>query len=105
MTFNSRKGANVINADLWRILNDCENFRVLWPHYKWRFYCFVTHILEILLFSMDESNLRGMEFQSLIFFAGGSFEAGSASLDFCLWDLCFSLVSLLWESCYSLVSC
>ena len=33
----------------------------------------------------------------------GSPEAsGSAFLDLCLWELCFSLVSPLWELCYSL---
>ena len=105
MTFNSRKGANVINDDLWRILNDYANFRVLWLPYKWRFCCFVSHILEIMLFPMDESNLHGMVSRSLIVSAGGSPEAGSASLDFRLWELCFSLVSPLWESCYSLASC
>ena len=66
----------------------------IWPPYKCQLCFFVTHILEILLFPMDESNLRGMEFRSLIVSAGGSSEAsGSASLDFCLWELCFSLVS------------
>ena len=65
----------------------------------------VTHILEILPFMVCKSNLRGMEFQSLIVSAGGSSEdSGSALLDLCLWELCFSLVSPLWESCYSLAS-
>ena len=37
------------------------------------------------------------------FLRGGCSEAsGSAFLDLCMWELCFSLVSLLWESCYSL---
>ena len=62
--------------------------------------------MEILLFMVGVSNLREMEFQSLIISAGSSFEdSGSASLDFCLWELCFSLVSHFWESCYSLASC
>ena len=66
----------------------------------------VTYALETWPFMMGESNLRGMEFRSLTVSAGGSYEAsGSASLDFCLWELCFSLVSPLWESCYSLASC
>ena len=82
MPFNSRKGANVINAELWRILNECANFRVFWPPYKWRFCCFVSHILEILLFPMDESNLHGMVFRSSIVSAGGSSEAGSSLQDF-----------------------
>ena len=52
------------------------------------------------------SNLREMEFRSLIISAGSSSEdSGSASLDFRSWELCFSLVSPLWESCYSLASC
>ena len=33
---------------------------------------------------------------------GSSEVPGSAFLDLCLWELCFSLVSPLWESCYSL---
>ena len=38
----------------------------------------------------DESNLRGMEFRCLIVSTGGSYEdSGSASLDLCLWELCF----------------
>ena len=42
----------------------------------------------------------------LEFLRGGCSEAsGSVFLDFCMWELCFSLVSLLWESCYSLASC
>ena len=97
--------AYVINADLWRIWNDCANFRVLGSPYKWRLCCSVTHILEILPFIVGVSNLREMEFRSLIISAGSSFEdSGSASLNFCLWKLCFSLVSPLWESCYSLAS-
>ena len=95
MTFNSRKDASVFNADLWRIWNDSANFRVLWPPYKWRFFCSVTHILEILSFMVCKSNSRGMEFRNLIVSAGGSSEDfGSALLDLCLWELCFSLVSL-----------
>ena len=106
MTFNSRKDAYVINADLWRIWNDCANFRVLRPPYKWRFCCSVTHILEILPFMAGVSNLREIEFRSLIISAGSSSEdSGSTSLDFRSWELCFSLVSPLWETCYSLASC
>ena len=66
----------------------------------------ITHALETLPFMVGESNLCGMEFRSSTVSAGGSSEAsGSALLDFCLWELCFSLVSPLWESCYSLASC
>ena len=58
-----------------------------------------THILEILPFIVGVSDLRGMEFRSLTVSAGRSFEgSGSAILDYRLWELCFSLVSLLWES-------
>ena len=72
------------------------NFRVLWPPYKWRFYCSVTHILEILPFMVCKSNLCGMEFRSLIVSLGGSSEdSRSALLDLCLCELCFSLVSPL----------
>ena len=96
----------VINADLWRILNDCANFRVLGPSYKWTFYCSVTHILEILPFMVDVSDLREMEFRSLIVSSWSSTDgSGSASLDYGLCELCFSLVSPLWELCYSLASC
>ena len=66
----------------------------------------VTHAWETLPFVVGESNSRGMELWSSIVSAGGSSEAsGSALLDSCLWELCFSLVSPLWESCYSLASC
>ena len=52
------------------------------------------------------SNLRGMEVRSLIVSAWSSSDgSGSASLDYGLWELCFSLVSPLWELCYSLASC
>ena len=103
--FQFSKDASVFNADLWRIWNDWVNFRVLWPPYKWRFCCSVTHILEILPFMVCKSNLCGMKFRSLIVSAGGSSEDfGSTLSDFCLWELCFSLVSPLWESCYSLAS-
>ena len=96
MNFNSRKDANVINADLWRIWNDCANFRVLWLPYKWRSCCSVTHILEIQPLVVGVSNLREMEFRILVISARSSSEdSGSASLDFCLWELCFSLVSPL----------
>ena len=74
--------------------------------FKWRFCFFVTHILEILPFIVGVSNLREMELRSLIISTGSSSEdSGSTLLDFCLWELCFSLVSPLWESCYSLASC
>ena len=106
MAFNSRKGAHVINADLWRIWNDCAKFRALRPPYKWQFCCSVTHILEILPFMVGVSNLREMEFRSLNISAGSSSkDFGSTSLDFHSWELCFSLVSPLWESCYFLASC
>ena len=96
----------VINADLWRILNDCANFQVLGSPYKCWFCYSVTHTLKILPFMVGVSNLREMEFRSLIISAGSSSEdSGSDSLDYCLWELCFSLVSPLWESCYSLASC
>ena len=66
----------------------------------------VSYALETLPFVVGESHLHGMEFRSSTVFAGGSSEAsGSALLDHCLWELCFSLVSPLWESCYSLASC
>ena len=46
-----------------------------------------------------------MKRRSLIVFTGDPLEDyGSVLLDFCLWELCFSLVSPLWESCYSLAS-
>ena len=87
---------SVFNADLWRIWNNSVNFRVLWPPYKWRFCFSVTHTLEILPFMVRQSNLREMKFRSLIFSTGGSSEdSGSALLDLCLWELCFSLVSPL----------
>ena len=66
----------------------------------------VSYAFKTLPFMVGESNLHGMEFRSSTVSAGGSFEAsGSALLDLCLWELCFSLVSPLWESCYSLASC
>ena len=66
----------------------------------------VTYTWETLPFMVGVSNLCEMEFRSLIIFSGSSSEdSGSASLDYCLWELCFSLVSPLWESCYSLASC
>ena len=66
----------------------------------------VTYAVKIWPFMVGESNLRGMQFRSLNVSAGGSSEgSGSALLDFCSWELCFSLVSPLWESCYSLASC
>ena len=44
--------------------------------------------------------------RNLVVFAGDPPEdSGSALLDLCLWELCFSLVSHLWESCYSLAPC
>ena len=44
--------------------------------------------------------------QGLAVFAGGlPKDSISAPMDFCLWELCFSLVSPLWELCYSLASC
>ena len=44
--------------------------------------------------------------QGLAIFTGGpSKDSGLAPRDFCLWELCFSLVSPLWELCYSLASC
>ena len=96
LTFKSWEDASVFNANLWRIWKDCANFRVLWPPYKWRFCCFVTHILEILPFM--ESDLCGMGFRSLIVSArGSSDDSGSALLDLSLWELCFSQVSPLWE--------
>ena len=65
-----------------------------------------NHILEILPFMVGVSDLRGTEFRSLTVSAGSSSEgSGSASLDYRLWELCFSLVSLLWKLCYSLASC
>ena len=67
--------------------------------YNRRFCCSVTHTLNILPFMMGVSSLREMEFRSLIISAGSlSEDSGSASLDYCLWELCFSLVSPLWES-------
>ena len=66
----------------------------------------VSYALENMPFMVGESYLLGMEFRSSTVSAGGSSEAsGSALLDHCLWELCFSLVSPLWESCYSLASC
>ena len=66
----------------------------------------VSYALETLPFMVGESHLYGMEFRSSTVSAGGSSEtSGSALLDHCLWELCFSLVSPLWESCYSLASC
>ena len=66
----------------------------------------IAQIFECFGFMVGESNLHGMEFRSSTVSAGGSSEAsGSALLDLCLWELCFSLVSPLWESCYSLASC
>ena len=70
------------------------------------FVAFVSYALETLPFMVGESHLNGMEFRSSTVSAGGSSEAsGSALLDHCLRELCFSLVSPLWESCYSLASC
>ena len=34
VTFNSWKEASVFDANLWRILNDCADPRMLWPPYK-----------------------------------------------------------------------
>ena len=47
-----------------------------------------------------------MRLRGLIVFAEGFPEdSGSALLDLCLWELCFSIVvSPLWELCYSLAS-
>ena len=103
----SWEDANVFNDGSWRIGNDFTSFCVLYPSYKWRFCCSVTHILKILLFLVCRSNLRGMKLRGLVVFAGGSPEdSSSALLDLCLWELCFSLVvSPLWELCYSLASC
>ena len=87
-------------------LEQLREFPSAWVSYKWRFCCSVTHTLKILPFLMGVSSLREMEFRSLIISAGSSSEdSGSASLDYCLWELCFSLVSHLWESCYSLALC
>ena len=62
--------------------------------------------MEILPFMVGVSDLRGMEVRSLIVSAWSSSDgSGSASLDYGLWELCFSLVSPLWELCYSLASC
>ena len=83
-----------------------QTFRVRGSSYKRRFYCSVIHILEIPPFMVDVSDLRGMEFGSLIVSSQSSTDgSGSASLDYGLWELCFSLVSPLWELCYSLASC
>ena len=44
--------------------------------------------------------------QGLAFFAGGQpKDSGSAPMDLCLWESCFSLVSPFWKLCYSLASC
>ena len=44
-----------------------------------------------------------MKRRSLVVFSENSSEdSGSVMPGFCLWELCFSLVSPLWESCYSL---
>ena len=73
-------------------LNDLVHPRVLWPPYKWRFCCSVTCILEFLPFMVCKSNSRRMGFRSLIVSAeGSSKDSGSALLDLCLWELCFSL--------------
>ena len=83
-----------------------RKFSSAWASFKWWFCCSVTHILEILPFMVGVSDLRGMGFQSLIVSTGSSSEgSGSASLDYRLWELCFSLVSPLWELCYFLGSC
>ena len=72
---------------------------MLWPSYKWRLRCHGTHTLEIMPFLVCRSNLRGMKLGGFIIFAGGSPEDfGSALLDPCLWELCFSLVSPLFPS-------
>ena len=85
------------------IWNDYVNFRVLGSPYNRRFYCSVTHTLKILPFMMGVSSLREMEFRSLIISTRSlSEDSGSTSLDSCLWELFFSLVSPLWDSCYSL---
>ena len=62
--------------------------------------------LNIMLLWVCNRNLGEMKRRSLVVFAGDPLEdSGSALLDLCLWELCFSLVSHLWESCYSLASC
>ena len=67
--------------------------------------CSVTHILEILPLMVCRSSLRGLKLRGSNVFAWDPPEdSASVSLDFCLWELCFSLVSPLWESCYSLAS-
>ena len=77
-----------IYGEFGTIIRISECFGIL---YKRRFCCSVTHILEILLFVVCKSNLRGMGFRSLIVSAGGSSEdSGSALLDLCSWELCFS---------------
>ena len=43
------KDASVFNVDSWRIGNDCANFRVLWPSYKWRLHCYGVYTSDILL--------------------------------------------------------
>ena len=76
---------------------------MFWPSYKWLFCCSVTYILGILSLMVCRSSFLGMKLRGLIVFAWDPPEdSASVSLDFCLWDLCFSLVSSLWESCYSL---
>ena len=46
-----------------------------------------------------------MKRRNLLVFAGDcSEDSGSVLSGFCLWELCFSLVSPSWESCYSLAS-
>ena len=76
---------------------------MFWSSYKWWFRFSVTHILEILPLMVCRSSLRGMKLRGSNVFAWDPPEDFAlVSLDFCLWNLCFSLVSPLWESCYSL---
>ena len=92
----------LVHGELETILRVSECFSL----YKWRLRCYEVHTLEILPSLVCNSNLREMKRRDLIVFAGDPPKgSGSVMLDLCLWELCFSLVSLLWELCYSLASC
>ena len=56
---------------LWRIGNDCANFRVLRPPYKLRLLCNGAHASNLIPFLGRNWNLCGTMCQGLVFFTGG----------------------------------
>ena len=56
---------------LWRIGNDCANFRALRPPYKLRLLCNGAHALNLHPFLGRNWNLRGTKCQGLVVYTGG----------------------------------